>query len=153
MIASMQFGNGLRLLPEERQALDWIAANTPTDSRFLVLTGDAALSDPLSEWFPALTGRVSIVTAQGHEWTPASPLSENIRAYNRAQTCLNENTDCLSGWDFEYLYIRKVKPQREGGVERQVSLLEMLLRTSSEYSVVYDSDSAVIFAPHPIPLP
>jgi hypothetical protein len=144
MIASMQFGNGLRLLPEERQALNWVVDNTPADSRFLVLTGDAALSDPLSEWFPALTERVSVLTVQGHEWTPGSPLIENMKAYNRAQVCLNENVDCLAKWDFDYLYIRKVKPQREGGVLGQVSLLEADLRESGKYEIVYDSEVAVI---------
>jgi hypothetical protein len=144
-IASMQFGNGLRILPQERQALNWIVENTPQDSHFLVLTGDAALSDPLSEWFPALTERVSIVTVQGHEWMPDSPLQENVRAYNRAQLCLKSDSNCLSAWNFDYLYIRKVKPQKEGGVEQQVSLLEASLRASGEYSVVYDSDAAVLF--------
>ena len=109
MISSMQFGNGLRLLPEERQALNWIVDNTAKDSRFLILTGDAALSDPLSEWFPALTERVSIVTVQGHEWTPDSPLIENMRAYSRAQSCLNGDSSCLIDWDFDYLYIRTRK--------------------------------------------
>jgi hypothetical protein len=145
MIASMQFGNQFRLLPEERQALKWIMDNTPKDSRFLVLTGDAALSDPLSEWFPPLTERVSLVTVQGHEWTSDSPLIPNLKEYNRAQSCLNEDADCLSGWDFDYLYIRKIKPQKEGGVQGQVSLLEASLRESNEYSIVYDSDVAVIF--------
>ena len=145
MIASMQFGNQFRILPEERQALTWIVDNTPKDSRFLILTGDTALSDPLAEWFPAITERVSIVTVQGHEWTPSSPLIENMKAYSRAQTCLNENADCLSAWDFDYLYIRKIRPRAEGGVQEQVSLLEKVLRTSSEYSVVYESDVAVIF--------
>jgi hypothetical protein len=145
MIASMQFGNQFRLLPEERQALNWIVNNTATDSRFLVLTGDGALSDPLSEWFPVLTERVSLATVQGHEWTPNSPLIPNVIAYNHAQLCLNESIDCLSQWDFDYLYIRKVMPQKEGGVEGRVSLLEAALRESGEYSVVYDSDSAVIF--------
>jgi hypothetical protein len=145
MISSMQLGNGLRLLPEERQALNWVVANTSKDSRFLLLTGDAALSDPLSEWFPALTERISLVTPQGHEWTPASPLIPNLIAYNHAQLCLNEDVDCLASWDFDYVYIRKIRPQKEGGVQTQVSLLEKLLRTSSEYSVVYESDVAVIF--------
>ena len=144
MISSMQFGNGLRLLPEERQALNWIVDNTAKDSRFLILTGDAALSDPLSEWFPALTERVSIVTVQGHEWTPDSPLQKNMKAYNRAQLCLNGDSNCLSDWNFDYLYIRKIKPQKEGGFQGQVSLLEASLRASSEYSIVYDSDVAVI---------
>lgn len=145
MISSMQFGNGLRLLPEERQALTWSMENTPTNSRFLVLTGDAALSDPLSEWFPALTERVSLVTVQGHEWTSDSPLIDNLKAYNRAQLCLNEAADCLSEWNFDYLYIRKVRPQKDGSIQLQVSVLETSLRASSEFPVVYDSDSAVIF--------
>ena len=76
MIASMQFGNQFHIVPEEREALHWIVNTTTKESRFLVLTGDAALSDPLSEWFPALTERVSLVTVQGHEWTPNSPLIE-----------------------------------------------------------------------------
>lgn len=145
MITSMQFGNQFRLLPEEREALNWVADNTSEDSRFLVLTGDAALSDPLSEWFPALTERVSIVTPQGHEWTPDSSLVENMKAYNQAQFCFNEEPDCLSKWNFDYLYIRKIRPQAEGSVQGQISLLEKALLNSSEYSVVYESDVAVIF--------
>ena len=145
MIASMRFGNEFRLLPEERQALNWITQNAPRDGSFLVLTGDAALSDPLSEWFPALTERVSIVTVQGHEWTPDFSLRSSIRSYNMAQSCLNGDANCLSDWNFEYLYIRRVKPQKEGGIQQLVSLLEASLRTSNEYSVIYDSDVAVIF--------
>ena len=145
MIFSMQLGNGFRLLPEERQTLNWIVDHTPKESRFLILTRDAALSDPLSEWFPALTGRVSLVTVQGHEWTPDSSLLDNMRAYNQAQSCLDMDADCLSSWDFEYIYVRKVKPGKEGDVQGQVSLLEASLRASSEYSIAYDSDVAVIF--------
>ncbi|MFT3893259.1 MAG: 6-pyruvoyl-tetrahydropterin synthase-related protein [Anaerolineales bacterium] len=145
MIAAMQFGNQFRLLPEERQALNWIVNNTSTESQFLVLTGDAALSDPLSEWFPALTERVNIVTPQGHEWTPDLSLIENMKAYSQAQSCLNEDANCLSKWNFDYLYIRKIRPQAEGGVQGQVSLLEKALQNSSEYSVVYELDVAIIF--------
>ena len=62
-----------------------------------------------------------------------------------AQSCLNGDANCLSDWNFEYLYIRRVKPQKEGGIQGQVSLLEASLRASGGYSVVYDSDVAVIF--------
>ena len=81
MIYSMQLGNQFRILPQERDAMGWVAQNTPQASRFLVLTGESSLTDPLSEWFPALTGRVSLVTVQGHEWTLDSPLLENLRVY------------------------------------------------------------------------
>lgn len=146
MIASMQMGNQLRLLPEERDALAWIHDNTPADSRFLVLTGDAALSDPLSEWFPALTERTSLVTAQGHEWTPELPLRESLREYANAQSCLNQDVSCLSTWDFDFIYIRRARPNAEGGIDSQPSILEQSLRDSNKFVVVYDSEFAVIFS-------
>lgn len=146
MIASMQMGNQFRLLPEEREALTWIQNHTPADSRFLVLTGDAALSDPLSEWFPALTGRTSLVTVQGHEWTTELPLRESLREYAEAQACLNEDANCLSNWDFDFIYIRRIRPNPEGGIDSQPSILEQTLRDSNEFVIVYDSDVAVIFS-------
>jgi hypothetical protein len=82
---------------------------------------------------------------QGHEWTPDSSLQENVREYNRAQLCLNKDETCLSKWDFDYLYIRKIMPQKDGSLVSQVSLLEASLRASGEYSVVYDSDTTAIF--------
>ncbi|WKZ45510.1 MAG: 6-pyruvoyl-tetrahydropterin synthase-related protein [Anaerolineales bacterium] len=146
LIFSMQLGNQYRILPAERQTLTWIQQNTPADSRFLVLTDDAALSDPLSEWFPALTERTSLVTVQGHEWTPNFPLRESLREYAEAQSCLNQEISCLSDWDFDYVYIRRVRPNAEGGVAPQISVLEASLRGSEEFVVVYDSDVAVIFS-------
>jgi hypothetical protein len=149
MIASLWIGNELRLLPGESQAMNWIVQNTPSDSLFLILTGDAALSDPLSEWFPALTGRRSIMTVQGHEWTPNSPLRQNLYTYTRAQSCLLGDLQCLSNWDFDYLYIRKVKPQKDGNTTQHFSLLETSLRSSQEYVIAYESSTAVIFAISP----
>ena len=62
----------LRSLPaNEREAMDWIAANTPKESKFILLTGETSWEiDSTSEWFPALTGRTSLVTVQGTEWLP-----------------------------------------------------------------------------------
>jgi hypothetical protein len=68
-----------------------------------------------------------------------------MKAYIRAQACLNEDVDCLTNWDFDYLYLRKVRPQKEGSFQRQVNLLEKLLRESGKYLIVYDSETAVIF--------
>lgn len=146
LILSMWFGNELRILPEERQAFQWIMENTPENSRFLLLTGHAALSDPVSEWFPVLSSRTSIVTVQGHEWTTASPLLLNLQSYTRAQACLHKNPRCLSSWDFEYLYIRRVWPGRQGNVTPQSFVLETGLRSSNEYELVYESETSLIFA-------
>lgn len=145
IVYSMQLGNEFRVLPRERETMAWIERNTPQDSRFLVLTGEAGLSDPLSEWFPVLTGRVSLLTAQGHEWTPRSPLMENLRNYNKAQSCLKADKTCLSSWDFDYVYIRKVRPMPEGNVEVRPSILDISLRESQDYEIVFENDVAVIY--------
>lgn len=147
IIFSMRIGNEFRILPQERETLDWIVQNTPQESRFLVLTGETGLSDPLSEWFPALTGRVSLLTAQGHEWTPRSPLLENLRAYNKAQSCLKGGQDCISSWDFDYVYLRKVRPMPEGNVEERPSILDVSLRGSRDFEVVFENDVAIIYRP------
>lgn len=147
IISSMQIGNEFRILPQERESLAWVAQNTPQGSRFLILTGEAGLSDPLSEWFPTLTGRVSLLTAQGHEWTPGSPLIGKLREYNNAQSCLEEGQDCISAWDFDYLYVRTLRPTREGGAQDRPSILGVSLRASPEYRIVFENEAAAIYQP------
>ena len=147
VIYSMQLGNQFRILPQERDTMSWIVQNTKPASRFLVLTGEASLTDPLSEWFPALTGRISLLTAQGHEWTLDSPLLKNLRAYNQAQACLNENESCLSAWDFDYVYIRKVRPMPEGNVVESPSILGFSLREAQDYKIIFENEAAVIYQP------
>lgn len=63
--------NALRLetLQEsERQAFEWIEHNTPSSAKFLIITKRVGQRDYLSEWFPALTGRYSLLTFEGREW-------------------------------------------------------------------------------------
>ncbi len=147
MIYSMQLGNEFRILPQERDAMAWIAQNTLQSSRYLLLTGESSLTDPLSEWFPVLTGRVSIVTAQGHEWTIDSPLLQNVRAYNKAQACLQRSEECLSDWEFDYIYIRKVEATPEGSVAERPSILDVALRGSNNYRIIFENEAAVIYQP------
>ena len=147
MIYSMQLGNQFRILPQERDAMEWIVQNTSQTSRFLVLTGESSLTDPLSEWFPALTGRISLLTVQGHEWTLKSPLLENLRAYNQAQACLNHDESCLSNWEFDYVYIRKIRPMPEGNVVERPNILDVSMRESQDYKVIFENEAAMIFQP------
>ena len=147
VIYSMQLGNEFRILPQEKEALGWITQNTPQESRFLVLTGESSLSDPLSEWFPVLTGRVSLLTVQGHEWTFNSPLLENLRSYNQAQACLNNDETCLTNWDFDYVYIRKVRPMPEGDVVERPSILDVSLRELQDYKIVFENKAGVVYQP------
>jgi len=50
---------------ENREAMQWVKENTPTESRFLAIDYPSAWSsDMVDEWFPSLSERVSILTAQ-----------------------------------------------------------------------------------------
>lgn len=69
-----------QLTSDERSAMQWIARNTPTDSRFVII--DKAkewYSDRLAEWFPFLTSRTSLTTAQGLEWAGRGVFSRKRR--------------------------------------------------------------------------
>jgi len=54
---------------EHREAMLWIRNHTPAESRFVVLSEPSAWPDDyVAEWFPVLTDRESLTTAQGLEW-------------------------------------------------------------------------------------
>lgn len=55
--------------PSAREAMRWIRDNTAPTSSFVVITGaERWWADKIAEWFPYLTGRTSLTTAQGLEW-------------------------------------------------------------------------------------
>jgi hypothetical protein len=56
----------------ELEMMAWIQEEIPADRTFLILSADIWWNDKIAEWFPALTGRRSLLTAQGHEWISAS---------------------------------------------------------------------------------
>jgi hypothetical protein len=65
--------------------------------------------------------------------------------YNRLQSCINQDASCLDEWDYDYVYIRKVRPMREGNVENRPSILAVSLRDSQHHQIVFENDEAVIF--------
>ena len=147
LIASSFYGYEFRLLPGEHAVMDWLRQNTDSSAEFLVVTGDTSLIDPLSEWFPVLAGRVSLATVQGHEWTPEQPLPASVGNYNRLQGCVNQDAMCLDAWEYDYVYLRKIKPMREGNVEPRYSILDVSLRNSDDFGIVFENDEAVIYQP------
>lgn len=68
---SFQSTEGLRaetLKESDMEAYRWISANTTPDSKFFIVTKRTGARDYLAEWFPALTGRHSLLTFEGKEW-------------------------------------------------------------------------------------
>lgn len=146
MLASSRYGLEFRLLPGDREAMAW-AAGQGASARFLVVTGGDSLSDPLSEWFPALTGKVSLATVQGREWTPSQDLLASVARYDQLQSCLSQTRECLAGWDFDYVYLRRVSTAPDGRIMPLASILEYDIRLSDEYQIVFENNEAVIFQP------
>lgn len=122
----------------ERAALDWIKLNTPATSRFAVITADPLGHDPVVEWFPALTMRVSINTTQGYEWIRGAE-AKRIMLYPLLQQC--DSVECVEAWSkqagqpFTHLYLSA----------NCCVTLRYSLQTQSEYVINYSNASATIF--------
>jgi 6-pyruvoyl-tetrahydropterin synthase related domain len=127
-------------------AFDWVRANSLPKSRFLIITGESALGDPTSEWFPAITLRRSQATIFGYEWVNDDRFSERAQLYTTLQDCAFQDVTCIEQWSrdsglaFDYIYIRKL---REGTLI-QVPLA-IFLRQSPQYKSVYASPEVEIF--------
>lgn len=100
IFSAYQFGLGLSaatLYPPDQEAMNWVRTHTPDSSRFLVLTGTSSVScDSVMEWFPALTGRQSIFTVQGTEWTQGANFNQYVPSTYAPQKCLSGgDASCL----------------------------------------------------------
>jgi len=131
---------------EERQAMAWVAANTPEGSRFVVIPDTVWEQDAVCEWFPVLTGRVSVNTVQGHEWL--SDFSTCITRYEALRKCAQGDVDCLDTWaarwdvSFAYVYISK-----QGASKRDAANNAVLCDLSHDphYDLIYNGSAAAIF--------
>src|SRR5581483_2542143 len=142
----------------ERDAMAWAAAHTPAGSRFVLVTGSTWGADYDSEWFPALTGRVSIATVQGAEWlSPPPAFSERIDSYQELQRCGRDTAGCLDAWAsandagrFDYVFVGRDSPNPLGGDANADGDCCGPLRTSlsrdPRYRLVFANGAVSIFA-------
>ncbi len=134
------------LTRNERDAMQWVAQETPAGSRFLVISGKGIWpSDDVSEWFPALSGRVSLATPQGYEWMPDRMFQVQIWKHDQLQACAFQDASCLDRWSvmtgntFDYVYIR---------VSDGCCGISSSLILDYRYGLIYNSPGAMIFARH-----
>jgi len=128
------------------KAMSWIQNNTPSNGRFIVLTGSGdPFSDPITEWFPAFTSRISENTIQGKEWLLGSDFMPFLNQIELLQSCLNDTATCVEHWaetnriTFDYIYIDKsINPSIP-------SLLSFELRQDPQYTQIYENETVVIF--------
>lgn len=140
----------LSLPPSDRTAFQWVNQNIPPGARFLVLTGDQPLADPVSEWFPALTRRASLATVQGYEWQPESDFDRVLHASFTLQRCVIREAACLQEWqqadgrEYDYLYLSKARLRaNHPALGQTIPLLNELLE-SRDFEMLYDSEQAAV---------
>jgi len=132
----------MTLQPSERAGLAWVKDNVPAGGRFILVTGGGPVSDPLAEWFPALTAQHSLNTLFGLEWDANVSFGQEIKKYNALQDCLNRDAACLQAWNesygsaFTHVLVRK---QDEG-----TPLVEFL-RVEPGYILIYENPRIAIF--------
>jgi hypothetical protein len=133
----------------DRGAMKWVSENTPAGGKFIVLTGAKdTMHDPVQEWFPALTGRTSVTTLQGREWTWGKKFILSIPAYQKLQNCISDKPECLTSHisnlqlAYDYIYI-----SAQPGIDN-VPMGEAMIdsiRMLGEYQQVYEKDGINIF--------
>ena len=140
----------------EQNAMRWVKENTPANSQFLVLTGDAdAMCDSVSEWFPSLTQRTSVTTLQGREWLLGNKFGEFNNKRTSIQQCINEDLSCIDRQikyfttDLDYIYISN-KPTTSKCVpvdasSRTTRDVVPSLKMSSNYDLVYSTKDIFVF--------
>jgi len=143
------------VLPEaDRQAMAWVRANTPSNSRFITITGNLSpMEDMVAEWFPALSGHADLLTIQGSEWTRGAEFWSLVASFQNTQTCFLQDETCLGGWtqqndlDYDFVYVEKYNSGYPCRVVGQIcvnsrTLIESLKRSGR---VVYENDRVIIF--------
>ncbi|MCQ3936976.1 MAG: hypothetical protein DPW18_08025 [Chloroflexi bacterium] len=137
------------LKTKDLELIEWVEANT-ADGAFLLATGrEFSMSDPLQEWFPALTRRRSLTTMQGLEWTLAGnffPWYEQVTAFQRCADIL-----CVTEWaarngvEYDYLIVLIPDEDDTGGLSESLRSLGISARGSDSHVLIFESDHALIF--------
>lgn len=139
-----------------RGAMQWVANNTPKESKFLVITGEpSGFCDSTSEWFPALTNRQSLATLQGNEWLRGNYFGGYVRDIQNLQACSKKGLTCLLqeaehfGSNFDYLYVSLNSPTTNCNLTDASDLnrgLILELESSIQFQAVFRSDDVMIFS-------
>ena len=139
--------------PSEREAMSWVAANTPHDARFAVVSERGWADDRQAEWFPILAARVSVSTAQGAEWLPLGTFRERLRSIQTLEQCASSDADCLAAWAsefavaYDYVFLPKYRAGvRLDGTDTWCCMgLRAALRFDPRFALVYDGPGATVF--------
>ncbi|MBI9044085.1 MAG: hypothetical protein JEZ06_06345 [Anaerolineaceae bacterium] len=152
MISAFTFSlleSAIHLQDDHLSAMQWIQENTYPDAKFITLTGtNDSFTDPVLEWFPALTKRYNINTLQGREWTIGSDFTHFQDSLDTMQNCLNQDIQCLDSWashfnqSYDHIFIQR-KFLKSNTVNH--SSLELDLFEDNRFDLIFQNDSILIF--------
>ena len=132
------------------ELVEWVNENTGGDKIFALATGrEFSMTDPLQEWFPALTGRTSLTTLQGKEWTLGDAFFPWFEELVKFQKC--PDAACLSGWSrrnrvgYDYLIVLIPEATAADDLSDSLRSLGRSARESDLHRLVFESDHALIF--------
>jgi hypothetical protein len=117
---------------------------------FLLSTGrEFSMSDPMQEWFPALTKQHSTTTLQGLEWTLSEKFFPWYEQLTHFQRCAD--LDCVVSWsaannvDYDYLIVTIPPKEDESDFENSLRSLALSALASDSHALIYESKTALIF--------
>ncbi|MCA9392098.1 hypothetical protein KC614_02745, partial [candidate division WWE3 bacterium] len=137
-----------------REAMYWVTLNTPVQSRFLVLDVWAFRNWPIdmvSEWFPYVADRSSIMTIQGREWLPDFGFSKTYTDAIQLAKCSDDIKCFLDKLDeanlgpVDYIYIDHHALAASENVKTVVQSINEKLYQDWGYEIVYDDGTVTIW--------
>ena len=138
------------LKPADIKMIEWVNSNVDDGKTFLLSTGrEFSMSDPMQEWFPALTKQHSATTMQGLEWTLAERFFPWYTQLMGFQHCAD--MACVSQWsksnnvDYDYLIVTIPPKEDESEFGKSLRSLALSIRNSASHVLVYELENALVF--------
>ena len=104
----------------------------------------------VGEWFPTLSQRTSILTAQGQEWLPENAQLKTITALGEVSACQLNGLDCLKDWmnknrvQVNYVYFT-LNMQIAANRLKYSSVIESQMASDLAYQLVYSNADVKIY--------
>lgn len=138
------------LKSDDLNMIEWVNENVDEGKTFALATGrEFSMTDPLQEWFPALTGRKSLTTMQGLEWTLAGDFFPWYEQLTEFQKCANMT--CVESWsarnnvNYEYLIVLIPAETENSGLFDSLRSLGVSARESESHMLVFESEHVLVF--------
>lgn len=130
--------------------IEWVNTNIEDKKTFLLATGrEFSMSDPMQEWFPALTNQYSATTMQGLEWTYGENFFQWYEQLIAFQHCADVN--CVSEWcarngvGYDYLIVTIPPVNDKSELANSLRSLAVSTRSSALYLLAHESENALVF--------